>query len=184
MNNGSLRLCVFRSLILFLSPKNLFKHIYLKRILSAFTCEEILDPTSMSNWQLCVEDEASGLLLDIDRVPDWREEHICKPLVFVLLWFLKKAFCQERIFQEGLVPISGRDDVVMKSTWYASSYQFRLAISHELHRLEASRSVSDDVPRGTWTDAVERARVSALRQANSKGAIRDFLSKRSLPTHA
>ena len=33
-------------------------------ILSALICEEILDPTNMSDSRLCVEDEASGLPLD------------------------------------------------------------------------------------------------------------------------
>ena len=45
--------------------------------LSALTFEEIPDSPNMSSRQVCVEDEALGLPLDIDR-PYWRE-----PLVFI-----------------------------------------------------------------------------------------------------
>ena len=57
-------------------------------ILSALTFEEILDPTNMSHWRLCVEDEAFSLPLDIDRFPNRCEESIYGPLVFVLCWFI------------------------------------------------------------------------------------------------
>ena len=85
-------------------------------VLSALTCEEIRDPTNMSKLRLCVDDEALGLPLDIDCFPDWSEERVYEPLVFVLSRVVKKPFAKKEAFREGQVAISGQGDVVLKST--------------------------------------------------------------------
>ena len=131
----------------------------------------------------------SGLPLDFefDHFHDWREKRINEPLVFALLWFIRKHFAKKEAFQKTstchsqtgrrrleihvvsqLLPISTRDQL-----WVALP--------------EASRSACGDVPNAlhAWTGAVERARASCnFCKQTRKVQFVIFYPKRLLPpTH-
>ena len=129
--------------------------------------------------------------MDIVRFPDWREKCVYEPLVFVLLWFKSTLPSQERAFQK-------------RSSCHFRTGQRRNPAPTNLNSQPAMSCTFGSVhvwrctKCGTWTGAVERAwgkekkrlffvryslaSQSTMQAANSRSAIRDFLSE-TIATH-
>ena len=138
-----------------------------------------IQSTNTSNWRICAEDEALGLLV-VDRFLDCCKERIYEPLVFVLRCFITKALCPGSGFQKRS-SCHFRTERRHLEIHVVSQLQSRslLAVSPELYfRIHAWRSIMYQMQ---YMNKCCRASQRNV-QVNSKSAIHDF-SPETIATH-